>query len=196
MNIITAKKIKFNVTPARIKVNVGTAPLVRAMKNTRAIVRNAPMKAATEMMGIPNTTVSRPNQIATNAPKELPADTPSVNGSARESRNIASNSTPAVASAPPTREPNNARGSRATKKISRSGLAPASTLRQVTPVEPTHGATSSTIRQNRAHEPTTIKNRAADRPPLCCGNDVTAMAIGPLDDTGGDFKDVIKVLRR
>src|SRR5262249_57569703 len=93
-----------------------------------------------------------------------------------------------------TRGPKGRGGRGGNKKISRSGLAPTSTLRQVTPVEPTHGATSSTIRQNRAHEPTTIKNRAADRPPLCCGNDVTAVAIGRLDDTGGEFKDDHKVV--
>ena len=89
MNIITAKKIKFSVTPARISVNVGTTPAVRAMKNTSAIVRNAPMNAAIETTGIPHITISSPSQMAMKAPKELPADTPRVNGSARELRNIA-----------------------------------------------------------------------------------------------------------
>src|SRR5258706_12598699 len=92
--------------------------------------------------------------------------------------------------------PNKIRGSRATTKISRSGLTPATTLRHVTPVEPTHGATSNTARQNRAHGPTTARNRAAVRPPSRRGDNVAAAAIGPLEDSGVDFKDVIKVLGR
>src|SRR5436190_446073 len=101
-----------------------------------------------------------------------------------------------MASAPPTTAPNKTRGSRATMKISRSGLTPARTFRQVTPVEPIHGATSRTMTQKAAHGPTTPMNRAAERPPSRRGNDVTAPAVGPLEDSGGDFKDVIKMLRR
>src|SRR5207244_8373386 len=58
-------KMKFSVTPARSKVSVGKALPVRAMKKTRIIVRKAPIKAATEISGMPQTTVSRPSQIAT-----------------------------------------------------------------------------------------------------------------------------------
>src|SRR5262245_49635989 len=100
-----------------------------------------------------------------------------------------------MASAPPTSAPNRTRGSRATKNISRSGLTPATTFRQLTPVEPIQGAISRTSTQKAAHGPTTARNRAADREPSRRRNDVAAAPIGTLEDSGGDFKDVIKVLR-
>src|SRR5436305_685944 len=81
-------------------------------------------------------------------------------------------------------------------KIPRSGLTPASTFRHVTPAEPIQGVISRTARQNSAHGPTTATNRAAERPSLRCRNNVAAAAIGPPEDSGGDFENVIKVLRR
>src|SRR2546427_7459374 len=86
MNMIRAPNTKFSVMPARSKVNAGNVLPVRAMKNTRSMVTNAPVNAATEIQGIPQIAVSNPNQIATTAPNELPADTPRVNGSAKEFR--------------------------------------------------------------------------------------------------------------
>src|SRR5262245_12567101 len=88
------------------------------------------------------------------------------------------------------------RGRRATTKISRSGLTPLTTLRHVIPVEPIHGVTRSTIKHKAAQGPTTAKKRAGDSPRSARRNDVASFAIGPLEDSGGDFKDVIKVLRR
>src|SRR4051812_8283340 len=100
-----------------------------------------------------------------------------------------------MASEPPTMAPNNIRGSLATIKISRSGLTPATTFRQVTPAVPIHGVTSKTIKQNAAQGATIAKNRPAESPLLCGGYDVGATAVGPLEDSGVDFEDVIKMLR-
>src|SRR5215471_16581436 len=80
--------------------------------------------------------------------------------------------------------------------MSQSGLTPAQTFRHVTPVEPIHGTTSKTTRQNSAQGPTMAMNRAGDRPSSRRRNDVIAAAIGSFEDSGGDFKDVIKVLWR
>src|SRR5262245_60955669 len=88
------------------------------------------------------------------------------------------------------------RGRRATKKMSRSGLTPLRTFRHVTPVEPIHGVTSSTSKQNTAHDPTTTANRAAERPSLGRWNNVAASAIRPFRDSSGDFKDVMQIVRR
>ena len=46
MNMISAPKTKFSVTPAKSSVNVGNAVPVRAMKKTSMIVKNAPANAA------------------------------------------------------------------------------------------------------------------------------------------------------
>src|SRR5687767_13592176 len=81
-------------------------------------------------------------------------------------------------------------------KISRSGLMPAITFRNVTPVEPIHGAAINTTKQNNAQGATILKNRAGERPPSSCGDDVAAAPVGPLEDHGGDFKDFIKMFRR
>src|SRR6266404_1311172 len=80
--------------------------------------------------------------------------------------------------------------------ILRSGLTPAMTFRQVTGVEPIHGVISNTTRQSNAHGPTTATNRARERPPSGGRDDVVAAAVRPLEDSGGDFKDFIKMLRR
>ena len=58
-----------------------------------------------------------PNVIARIAPREAPAETPSVNGVARGLRKRACSTTPAVARALPTSAAANVRGRRATKKI-------------------------------------------------------------------------------
>src|SRR2546430_17633917 len=81
------------------------------------------------------------------------------------------------------------------RKISRSGLTPAMTFRQVTGVEPIHGVISNTTRQSNAHGPTTATNRARERPRSGGRADVVAAAVRPLEDSGCDFKDVIKRLR-
>src|SRR5688572_26396700 len=80
--------------------------------------------------------------------------------------------------------------------ISRSGLTPARTLLNVTPVDPTHGARRSTARQNNAQGPTTDMNRAGESPASRRRNDVAASPVGTLEDSGGDFKDFIQMLRR
>src|SRR5213593_3570208 len=196
MNMIKAPNTKFRVIPAKSRVNAGSALPVRATKNTRRIVTKAPMNAATEINGIPQITVSKPNQIATTAPKELPADTPSVNGSAKEFRRSAWNKTPAMANAPPAMAAKRVRGKRATTKISRSGLTPATTFRHVTPVEPIQGATARTTNKNAAQGPMTARKRLAERPPSDGWNDVIAAAVRPFEYSGGDFEDVIKKLRR
>src|SRR5439155_23608025 len=81
-------------------------------------------------------------------------------------------------------------------KISRSGLRPISTLCQLIPVEPTHGAMASTKRPNNAHGPTTTRNRPADRLVSCGWNDVAAEAVRPPEDSGLDFKNFIKTFGR
>src|ERR1041385_2521744 len=101
-----------------------------------------------------------------------------------------------MASDPPTSALKRIRGSRATRKISRSGLTPAITLRQRTSVVPTHGVTSSTRRQNVAQGATTQRKRAGERPGSRRRNNVVAAAVGALEDSGVDFEDFIKMLRR
>ena len=81
-------------------------------------------------------------------------------------------------------------------KISRSGLRPATTLCQLIPAEPIHGAMASTNRQNSAQGPTTVTNRAADRLPSCGWNDVAAEAVWAPEHSGVDFKNFIKTFRR
>ena len=89
MNMIKAEKMKFSVTPASKSVSVGNAWRVRAIMKTSAIANAAPRKAAIGRTGIPSSTRSSPSQMATTAPRELPLDTPSVNGVAREFRSTA-----------------------------------------------------------------------------------------------------------
>src|SRR5438270_12448946 len=81
-------------------------------------------------------------------------------------------------------------------KISRSGLTPATTFCHLTSVVPIHGVTARTRRQNAAQGRTTPRKRANDRPGSRRGNDVVAAVIGALEDSGGNFEDVINVFRR
>src|SRR5215467_15029148 len=104
--------------------------------------------------------------------------------------------TPAIASAPPTMALKRMRGRRATMKISRSGLTPARTLCQLSAVVPIQGVITSTRTQNAAQGATTRRKRAADRPGSRCGDDIVPAVIGALEDSGGNFEDVIKMFGR
>ena len=82
--------------------------------------RNAPGQAggATPPIAQP-----APNVIASMAPSDAPAETPSVYGVASGLRSRPWNTTPAAASVPPTSAAASARGSRAMKKICASTLS-------------------------------------------------------------------------
>src|SRR5215831_4531113 len=88
------------------------------------------------------------------------------------------------------------RGRRATMKISRSGLTPARTFRQLTSVVPIQGVITSTRTQNAAQGATTRRKRAGDRPGSRCGDNIVAAVIGTLEDSGGNFEDVIEMFGR
>src|SRR5262249_13795980 len=101
-----------------------------------------------------------------------------------------------MANAPPTTALKRMRGRRATLKIYRSGLTPARTFRQPTPVVSIQTVTTSTTTQKRAQSATTRRKRAGERPNSRCGDDVVTAVIGALEDSGGNFEDVIKMFRR
>src|SRR5690349_13392243 len=92
--------------------------------------------------------------------------------------------------------PNNTRGIRAIRKISRSGDTPASTPRIEMLLTPIHGATRMTTANITTHVPTTETKRPQDRTALAAGNDEGAAAVRTLEDGCMDFKDVIQIVRR
>src|SRR4029077_93594 len=67
---------------------------------------------------------------------------------------------------------------------------------QLTPVVPIQGVTSSTRRQNAAQGATTLRKRAGERPGSRRRNNIVAAAVRALEDSGANFEDFIKMLRR
>ena len=104
--------------------------------------------------------------IASIAPSDAPAETPSVNGVASGLRSIAWKTTPAAASAAPTSAPASTRGSRAMKKIcastlSANGIDRSNARARLMCVLPTSGA--STTRHERQRAEAGERDRRAAR---------------------------------
>src|SRR5688572_12044524 len=143
------------------------------------------MKLATGTGEIGPSANDAPKMIASIAPSDAPAETPSVNGVASGFRSSAWNTTPADASVAPTIAAAMTRGRRATKKICAStfwsnGIDRSNTRARLIVVLPTSGA-RTVVATARVPNPASVSSRRVriDLADRCQGRAAWAAASAP-----------------